>query len=1101
MRWLVRDLEIPKLFCWIFFPLVFLLVIALKPARLSAQPVPNLEQQLKSVESSRLADEAVLRGNPGRGALVFYTSVAGCIKCHLPSQATAPLGPDLSKLATIHKEPIDETYLIDSLLYPSKSICSGYNVVLVLTDENVIIKGMYVGETEDELVLRDLNSLENELRVSKLSIEDRKTVPQSMMPDGLIATLRSIGEFYDLASYVFEVVRGGDKRAKELQPTPEQLVVKDDVSNLDHAGIIREVQKNRRSLESGRATFDGLCASCHGLDGNTPSLASARAFGTQKLKFGSDPHSMFLTLSRGNGLMAATTYLSPKERYEVVHYIRERFMKDTNPDYQIVTEDYLSSLPAGTEDGEFKPDGARDYGPALASQLGDKISSVLTIKLGGLTASYNLHTMDLAGLWENGFLNLNQTQHQRGRGEGYPEPEGKLLPNLGGWRWAHEGTFDYPTNELLPRGPLPSKWLEYQGHYIHDESIVLKYKIDGRQVFELPGQYQNQRSVIRNFRIGPGNALKLATAAGDAEHSGVEGVVNDDLIHNLKAGKAENAIAFTGIKFDSSNDWFVASRAYGDNDGLTWEIDSSHRLILNIPADKKERLFSVCSSIVENVSSLPSNDAIAPYEIDPAGLINGGTENWPGTLHTVGYRGLEKGSYAVDTISIPDQTPWNSWLRTTALDFFEDGRMVVTTHGGDVWIVSGVDDQLLDIRWKRFAGGLYEPFGVKVVDGLIYVTCKDRITRLHDYNDDGEADFYESFFADPDVSTFFHAFNFDLHTDSQGNFYYAKCGQYTSYALPGSVVKVSPDGKKHSIFCTGFRTPNGMGMLPDNRMTVSDNQGNWMPASKISLVRPGGFYGYVQNKRGGKQWSPDGGRIDPSKVLAPPTFDQPLIWMPQDVDNSSGGQLWVSDARWGPLSGSLLHTSFGKGWMYRLMIQDFEQGSQAALIKLHHNFSTGVMRARVNPVDGQVYATGLNGWNENGRAGLGENGIQRIRYTGIDENRVTDCKVLSNALRIDFNFQLDLSTANDLASFEIDQWNYHWTENYGSEFYKPTNGEVGIEAVKIDSIEIGAERKSVFLKIDSLRPVNQLRLRMKLHDKAGNRFDEEIYWTINHLPK
>ena len=54
---------------------------------------------------------------------------------------------------------------------------------------------------------------------------------------------------------------------------------------------------------------------------------------------------------------------------------------------------------------------------------------------------------------------------------------------------------------------------------------------------------------------------------------------------------------------------------------------------------------------------------------------------------------------------------------------------------------------------------MFEPFGIRVVNGLIYVTCRDRLTRLHDLNADGEADFYESFSADTDVSTYFHAFN------------------------------------------------------------------------------------------------------------------------------------------------------------------------------------------------------------------------------------------------------------------------------------------------------------------------------------------------------
>ena len=61
----------------------------------------------------------------------------------------------------------------------------------------------------------------------------------------------------------------------------------------------------------------------------------------------------------------------------------------------------------------------RDFGPALASQLGRDIPSVLSVRLGGEhTISYNLHSMDQASVWRGGFLDLKQTQHFRERGEG-----------------------------------------------------------------------------------------------------------------------------------------------------------------------------------------------------------------------------------------------------------------------------------------------------------------------------------------------------------------------------------------------------------------------------------------------------------------------------------------------------------------------------------------------------------------------------------------------------------------------------------------------------------------------------------------------------------
>ena len=131
--------------------------------------------------------------------------------------------------------------------------------------------------------------------------------------------------------------------------------------------------------------------------------------------------------------------------------------------------------------------------------------------------------------------------------------------------------------------------------------------------------------------------------------------------------------------------------------------------------------------------------------------IKGGPARWPEILTTRGKVSSQKEPYVLDTLTLPEIPSGKTWLRTSALAFFPDGRMAVCTHGGGVWIVSGIDGALHEIKWKRFAAGMYEPFGLEVVDGKIYVTCKDRLVRLHDLNGDGEADFYESFSADDDV--------------------------------------------------------------------------------------------------------------------------------------------------------------------------------------------------------------------------------------------------------------------------------------------------------------------------------------------------------------
>jgi len=867
---------------------------------------------------------------------------------------------------------------------------------------------------------------------------------------------------------------------------------------VDHAGILQSLDEE--SFTNGEKIYQSLCTNCHGADGIKPPLPAARAFGKGELKFGEDPYSMFQTLTKGNGIMAPQTWMTPQERYEVIHYIRGKFMRPMRDDFEEINDGYLEGLPTVNVVVKESDTVERDFGPALASQLRRDVSSALSIKLGDdTTISYDLHTMNQAGLWTDGFLNLLNTQHYRERGGGVAEPNGTDVSGLETWKWAHGGGFDYPTEDLLPRGPMPGEWLQYHGHYLHNERVVFSYAIDEREILESPGKPANYGAIEHTLRIGAGREIKLCVAQFD------EGVapLKTFLSKGAKSQQFEDEgeIAVMGMNYKTGLKNFVSASVVGAEDGYQCSYDEKNRMVLIIPAAEEEREFTVVRYSGEGEGELLAFSTYIAAREKPAPLksmIGGGDLRWKGELETKGSLGAEDVAYTLDTIELPPaENPWNVWFRTSSLAFFPDGRMAVSTHGGDVWIVSGIDKDLKNLKWKRFAAGMYEPFGMQVIDGLIYVTCKDRITRLHDFNEDGEADFYESFSADDDVSTFFHAFNFDLQRDKEGNLYYSKSGQYTDYALAGSIIRVSPDGKKREIYCTGLRTPNGMGMMPDGRPTVSDNQGNWMPASKISLCDPSGFYGYVQTHAAKGKWAPDGGKLDHKKVVPPETFDQPLIWMPQNYDNSSGGQLWVDDERWGPLSGRLLHTSFGKGWLYHLMQQEVDGVSQAAIVKFKIDCNTGIQRARVNPADGQVYAVGLNGWNGNGRKGLSQGGIHRFRYTGARQKILTDVKTGAEGIRLTFNFPLD----PEGASFEIEQWNYLWRAGYGSKSYSVVNaGEEGKDKVTISGVELSDDGKSVLLKIPDLRPVNQMKIDLKVPGRDGGMLVEQVYLTINKVP-
>jgi len=236
------------------------------------------------------------------------------------------------------------------------------------------------------------------------------------------------------------------------------------------------------------------------------------------------------------------------------------------------------------------------------------------------------------------------------------------------------------------------------------------------------------------------------------------------------------------------------------------------------------------------------------------------------------------------------------------------------------------------------------------------------------------------------VTANYHEFCLDLHTDSHGTFYYFKGAPWTPAVTSphqGTCLKVSPDGSKLEVFATGFRAPNGSGMGPGDVLTVSDNQGHWMPSSKLNVVTKGGFYGMTPSAQHeiALQFGESNIVVNPSDPQArnkfhlrgwdagaqePINYDQPICWLPQNMDNSSGGQVWATGDKRGPLTDHMLFMSYGKGTLFEVMTEEVEGVTQAGMVRLPFKFPTGVMRGRVNPKDGQVYVCGLRGW-QNGR--------------------------------------------------------------------------------------------------------------------------------------
>ncbi|MEO6184376.1 MAG: DUF6797 domain-containing protein [Verrucomicrobiota bacterium] len=711
---------------------------------------------------------------------------------------------------------------------------------------------------------------------------------------------------------------------------------------------------------------------------------------------------------------------------------------------------------------------------------------------------YDADLLRVSMAWTGGFLEFGDTLNKIAWP---PPPQVKGTPAFGvnsGPGWAKGGSFADP--RVNQQGPLPKTWAHYKGLYQNGDQVVLSYSVGDAEVLETPG-FESKGDVftrtIQFTKVAKNQSLVLA-----------DGVENTKLQLDFSKTGEPAIVSLVGVKK------LVVSGA-GLPEGARLETTDEGRLILKfpkIPANKPFQLWFANEASPDTFAALRGKSLT-----DLRRLTKGGTANWTENAITKGIRSTANEPYVVDTITEPIDNPWNAKTFFGGFDFFPDGRAAICTFHGDVFIVSGIDESLEKITWKRFATGLFQPLGVKVVKGNIYVLGRDQITRLQDLNGDGEADFYENFNNDTVVTANYHEFCLDLHTDRAGNFYFAKGAPWEPEVTSphqGCLLKVSKDGSKLEIIATGFRAPNGMTVGPHDEITVSDNQGHWMPSSKVSWIKKGGFYGMTPSAQRPLTLQRDGTNFianpsDPkdrsqfkfkgweATSPAPTSYDQPLAWLPQNMDNSSGGQLWVTSKKWGPLNDRLLFMSYGKCTLFEVMPEIVNGTRQAAMFQLPLKFNSGLMRGRINPRDGQVYLSGLRGWQTSATK---DGGFYRVRYTGAPVRMPTAFHAAKNGVQISFTTPLDPKTAADPASYSVERWNYHWSGAYGSPEFSVNNPtEKKHDTLEVKTARLLPDHKSVWLQIDDLRPADQMKIKFSFDTADGASMSQEIYGTIHQM--
>jgi glucose/arabinose dehydrogenase len=605
---------------------------------------------------------------------------------------------------------------------------------------------------------------------------------------------------------------------------------------------------------------------------------------------------------------------------------------------------------------------------------------------------------------------------------------------------------------------LPKDHAHYEGLYVHGDKVILSYTVGGAEVLEMP---QLERGVITRT------------------------------IQGSFPTPAVLSLAKEGTNVTSS-------------EGTPTVIDG--RIVLQLPAGNHHFKISYGAA-----ADVPVADPLA----DLRTLLHGGAARFPESVITKGEIAKDDGkaAYLLDRLTVPYQNPYGVPMRIGGLDFFtsDPSKAAVSTWDGDVWVISGIDDSLDHLVWKRFAAGGHETLGLTIVDDVIYTVADDQITRYHDLNGDGEADYYENFNNDWELTSGFHAFCFDLESGPAGDFYFAfgspVRGGGRSFERMGrhhgSIIKVSKDGSKLERYATGLRAPNGIGVSPTGQVTSGDNEGTFVPRVPIHWIEEGEFLGVVDSSANYATMNTtptveqrSAGR---AQSLDSSEAPMPLAWLPKNVDNSNGGQVWVTSDKWGPFKGEMLHMSYGQSALYVVLKEKKGDLMQGGVVKIPVRPTSSAMRGKFNAKDGQLYIAGLKGWQTNAGA---EGGLDRVRYTGRPVAMPHLLKVHDGGIEIGFTQKIDRELAEDPDSYSLSGSDIRWTHNYGTDEYEvgqrdSANQKKGRTKFTVKSAKLLQDGQSVFVEVENLQPVHLMQIDLDLETEDGKEIRSTIWNTIH----
>jgi hypothetical protein len=657
------------------------------------------------------------------------------------------------------------------------------------------------------------------------------------------------------------------------------------------------------------------------------------------------------------------------------------------------------------------------------------------------------------------------------------------LPTLQG-TWYSAGPFDNTDGGGFDAGYPPEKGVDLKAEYTGKGAEKVTWK------------------EWKGFRLG--RVLDLMPLCPTAPRQAVV-----YLYHEFDAAAAVKLPVALGSD-DTLSVFFNGKRIYHEAHQRPAAPDQDF-VDLDVKKGKNQLLIKICQGGGEWAAYVAPN---LPASL-PAAVLKQFDRDFPGTaVSPKADLSAEAKFYPMTTFP----TPKGCELEVGGLAFRPDGRLLVCTRRGEMWLVNSPgSEKPSESQFTRYASGLHEALGMWVKDDkTTYVVQRPELTIVTDGKGTGKADGFETLCDKWGVSGDYHEYAFGPARDPKtGDFYITLNvgfggGHQSKAPWRGWVVRI--DGKTGDMepWAYGVRSPNGINFSPDGDLFYTDNQGEWVASNKMHHIKQGRFYGHQAGLRWLSQ-SPFAGKV-PEKVTsgmlydgqpapgktAPkgmPALDPPCVWFPYGrMGQSISEPIWdTTGGKFGPFAGQCFVGDQYTAIVMRVALEKVNGVYQGACFPFRRGFQCGVNRLAFGP-DGALYCGETNrGW---GSLGGKPYGLQRINFAGQTPMEIHHVSLTKDGFDFAFTKPLDPATVAAAEAFAVKSFTYVYFSTYGSP-------ETDTKPEAVTAVKLSADRKTVSLTVPDRKPGRVYDFALTGVKAADGEpvLHPEAYYTLNELVK